>query len=237
MFKFLFLFIAIPLILITVVDFLWIFQNSTVYEITTNPALIKEGLTTIPTGYVITGTLIIILYLFFYFFATAGITSMSVQKKKYKVPEITKVAKASWIKYLGFVIVYIFFLILLFLLFIIPGIIFMVYWTFAVYIFFYEKDGILVSLQKSKQLVKGNWWRTFGYLLLLILIVSIIEIILFTPISITEALIKSGEMTISTTYIVLSSLYELITNFISVLMYSFLILFFKNFYFALKNKK
>jgi hypothetical protein len=235
MFKFLFLFFAIPLIIVTLVDLLWIFQNNAIYELATNPDAIKEGVT-IPIGYIITAIFIALISMFIYFFTMSGITAMSVKKKGYKVPEITKVAKASWLKYAGFVIVTFFFVLLLLLLFIIPGIIFAIYWIFAAYIFFYEKEGILVSLQKSKQLVKGHWWQVFGYVFLICLILVIIQIILYLPITIIESQIKSGSITFSGTYLVFTYLYEQILRFVSILISPFMILFFKNYYFALKSK-
>lgn len=235
MFKFLFLFFAIPLILITIVDFSWIFSNSAAYEIATNPLAIEEGVK-MSSAYIVTGVLLGLFYIFFYFFTTAGITGMSVQKSKYKIAEITRMAKASWLRYLGFFIVTVFFLGLLYALLIIPGIIFTIYWMFAVYIFFYEKEGILVSLKKSKQLVKGHWWKVFGYIILIILIVMVIQIILSLPTTIIQNLINSGSIINSTGYIVFTYLYQRVVGFISILMSAFSILFFKNFYFALKGK-
>lgn len=63
---------------------------------------------------------------------------------------------------------------LLFLLLIIPGVIFMVYWYMASYIFLEHKTSFTASLSKSKEMIKGRWLKTF----LLLLVMGIISIVL-----------------------------------------------------------
>lgn len=59
----------------------------------------------------------------------------------------------------------------LIILLIIPGIIFSVFWSFSAYFLILENKGITESMKESKQLVKGRWWKVFGYSLLFGLIV------------------------------------------------------------------
>jgi hypothetical protein len=57
-------------------------------------------------------------------------------------------------------------LIVLFILLIIPGIIFAIFWSFAYLAFVMDNTGIIESMKKSMAVVKGKWWRTFGFMLL-----------------------------------------------------------------------
>lgn len=66
-----------------------------------------------------------------------------------------------WRLFLTYVI-YIVLLILLFLLLIIPGIIFMVYWYVFSYVVLDTQLSGWSALKKSKEIVTGNWWRTFA---------------------------------------------------------------------------
>lgn len=65
------------------------------------------------------------------------------------------------------------FLIPLFILLIIPGIIFGIYWTFSLYALVIDKTSISGALKKSHDVVRGRWWKVFGYVILLGLIVVI----------------------------------------------------------------
>ncbi len=66
------------------------------------------------------------------------------------------------------------FLVPLYALFLIPGIIFHIYWMFSFYIMVNEKKTVMESLKRSYEIVKGRWWKVFGYIILLYLITGII---------------------------------------------------------------
>ncbi len=126
--------------------------------------------------------------------------------------QIWEKVRGSFWKYIGFSLVSTIFLIGLFILFIIPGVIFSVFWVFGVYVLLNEDKGILESLGESRSLVRGRWWKTFGYLLLALLIYVGASIVLnFLPFA--------GA--------ILSSLF----------INSFAVIFLKNFYLAYKNTK
>lgn len=59
------------------------------------------------------------------------------------------------------------------LLFVIPGIIFMVFYSFALFVFVYDGYRRSAALARSKELVKGNWWAVFGRILLSIIIILV----------------------------------------------------------------
>ncbi len=108
--------------------------------------------------------------------ASLSILSISLKKDKYTFSEALKLGLKNYFGYLLLVIVIWIFLAGLFILLIIPGIIFMVYWTLASYVFINEKKGIIASLKESMRLVKGRWWKTLGYGILIFLIVIAIGI-------------------------------------------------------------
>lgn len=53
----------------------------------------------------------------------------------------------------------------LFLLLIVPGIVFAVYWSFVMAIVALRGMEGMEAIRHSKSLVKGRWWKTFGYLI------------------------------------------------------------------------
>jgi hypothetical protein len=119
----------------------------------------------------------IVIFIFFvvltilYVYVYSSFYGMSAKKKKYNWHELALAGKNSFWRLLGRGLVLFIFIILLSLLLIVPGIIFMVYWIFAVYIWFNEPElGLFDSLRRSKELVRGKWRRTFGYMLLISLI-------------------------------------------------------------------
>jgi uncharacterized membrane protein len=63
-------------------------------------------------------------------------------------------------------VIYIVLLILLFLLLVIPGIIFMVYWYLFAYIVLDQGLSGMAALKKSREMIKGNWWKTFAFVVI-----------------------------------------------------------------------
>lgn len=49
-------------------------------------------------------------------------------------------------------------------------------WLFSTYILMKENKKILESMRTSKEMVKGKWWRIFGYFLLIMLIIIAISV-------------------------------------------------------------
>jgi hypothetical protein len=64
-----------------------------------------------------------------------------------------------------------------FILFIIPGIIFMVWFSVAFFVFIKEGKGGMEALKGSREYVRGKWWRIFGriaFIMLFSLILSLL---------------------------------------------------------------
>ncbi len=54
-------------------------------------------------------------------------------------------------------------------------------WALAVYVAVIENEGAFASLQRSRELVKGNWWRVLGVTFLVGLIVILVQFIFAIP--------------------------------------------------------
>jgi hypothetical protein len=165
-------------------------------------------------------------------YGIAGLIKTSFRKKKFTFSQAVKSIKSRYWAYIGFTIVLMLYLVGLFFLMIIPGIIFMVYWIFSSYVFLGDGKGINESLKESKKVVKGNWWRVVGYVILLILIYILLAIIVGIILSLF-GLVITGDFDPENPNIALS-LVDLLLSFFTT---PFAIYFGKNFYFKLKGKK
>jgi len=97
-----------------------------------------------------------------------------------KLKEIfQEVWKKLWQYILVTILVGFFVMITSFLL-IIPGIIVGVYLTFSSYVFVIEEEKGMNALKRSWNLVKGNWWKVFGRITLLNIIICAIYAILIS---------------------------------------------------------
>lgn len=133
---------------------------------------------------------------------------------------------------IGFWIVAGIFLIGLLILLIIPGIIFAIYWIFAVYIYFMENKGILASLKESRRLVRGKWWRTLGFLILIGIIFWLINFVFSIPINISGflAVISQG-----IPVKILAAIGNILASFGKLVTIPLGFFFFKNFYLDMKK--
>ncbi len=157
--------------------------------------------------------------LFYY----AGMTITPLKKVRFSLHDLIREGKKAYWRYIGFVIVVMLFMAGLFVLLIVPAIIFAVYWILSSYIYLGEKRRIGESLKKSRALIKGNWWRVAGYLVLLVIIGFLFALI-------TSPLTTSPEATDIVSSLV-SLLLTISVDFITALvLVPVFILFFKNLY-------
>ena len=236
-FKFVLVFTGIPALLFLIVQIVWMFLDSSLMEVLRNPMLIYNGLA-LPVGFLIFTGISGLISVLLYIFVGAGVVKASLEKRKFKFKNLVDLGKKFFGKYLAFCIVFGIFIMLLFMLLIIPGVIFLVYWGFAIYIFFSEKVGIMGSLKKSRKIVKGNWWRVFGYGLLLIILVALVSAVFDFPSQLVVSFFGAlaGESYPVWT-IIFSGFWQVLSEIVSMLLGVFMILFFKNFYLDLKGKK
>lgn len=102
---------------------------------------------------------------------------LKLEDKKASCQKAKEILHSRIVKLIGLGIVQTIALAILFILLIIPGIIFSIYWMFAGYFVLFRGKGIFESLKESMNLVKDNWWRSFGYMFIVTLIVIILMII------------------------------------------------------------
>jgi hypothetical protein len=150
-------------------------------------------------------------------------------------------------KYVLLVLVQIIFLFGLALAFVFPAIIFGVYWILAPYILIKENKKVIESLKGSFKLIKHNWWRIFGYSIILgfiLLGISAVFSVLSLPTNIMVSLefIKNAETPFSPAPLTNLSILNAFINKLLSLLSKFVIIpleiiFFKYVYLALINKK
>lgn len=238
-FNFMFVFKGIPIILFTLISIYFIFNDTNVYNLFISE--INYNNPTLPWYYLITSWIFGLIMLLLFLFISGALTSLSLRKTKFSYKELTKEGRSVFSKYLLYNIVYVFFLFLLFLLLIIPGIIFFVYWIFGPYVLFDKKKTISQSLKESRYIVKGRWWKVFGYISLIALIylgIAIIFGIISLPFYIIQFMSTFNGTILSPRFFVFSSIFSAISSFLTELVALPLnILFFKNFYSELKKKR
>mgnify|MGYP003991280427 FL=1 len=235
--KFIFITVGIVLFLTAIWQFYFVLTDESAKIIIENPSLIAQGNVPSPT-WAFGGFILALASIVLTIFMQAGFIRTVVSEKKFANKTMIANAKKHFGKYLGFFIVFMIFMMLLILALIIPAIIFGVFWIFASFIFLEDKGkkGIINSLKKSFQIVKNNWWKTLGYILLLMLIYLVFNFLLrliFTPFFLAIASIfQTSNIAIGLNYF-LSTLNQLIATIIAT---PFSILFFKNFYMARKEE-
>jgi hypothetical protein len=126
-------------------------------------------------------------------------------------------------------------------------------WIFSFYILIAENKRVISSLKSSKELVSGRWWRTFGSVLLFLLIIWGISILFYIPAAIinmalsfgalgSSAISSSGSLASFTpalsNMMMVSTVVSFIFNILSqIIVFPLIILFVKNLYFSRKNSK
>ena len=99
--------------------------------------------------------------------------------------EIFKETKKWFWPYIGLTLLTTLFIIGWTILLIIPGIIFSVLYSFAVYVLFFEDKRGSVAIKRSVQLAKNYWWAIFGRTCFLVLVAWIFMMVLSWPLSFT----------------------------------------------------
>lgn len=125
-------------------------------------------------------------YLFALYFITRAQIAIFLFIKNGFLGEIDKLYKDSknlfW-PYIGLSLLTAILIILWTFLFIIPGIIYSVFYVFAIYVFFCEGKKGMDAIRRSKNLVSGHFWPVFGRILFLLLVTIIFVSIIALPLS------------------------------------------------------
>lgn len=119
----------------------------------------------------------------FYFMIRGYIGSFLLIKKNYegKPLEIFKETKSLAVPYIGLSILTAVLILLWSLLLIIPGIIYSVFYSLAIYVFFFEDKRGMAALRRSKELVKGYFWPVFGRICFLTLVMWVFGMVISIP--------------------------------------------------------
>ena len=123
----------------------------------------------------------IITMVLYFVMAVSLIYMVFLKPEKINVKDSIKGGMNFFWRYIWLSIIMLFLLALLFLLLIVPGIIFLIYWTFASYILIWEDKSAWESMKRSKEIIKGKWWRTFSYMILLGIIIVAISFVFSIP--------------------------------------------------------
>lgn len=103
---------------------------------------------------------------------------LAIQNNGLKVVEAYQQAAPFFLRYIGMSIVMSVLLFIGFLLLIVPGVILSVWFAFSTFVLVLERAGIVESLKKSREYVRGRWWAVFGRIMLLALVMIVLSIVI-----------------------------------------------------------
>lgn len=103
-------------------------------------------------------------------------------------------------------------LIFLFILFIVPGIIWMVYYTFKDQVVALRGIKNKEALDYTKYIVKGNWWRVIGYSL----VITLIPVVIAFPLSLSVSILTNYYAGIEPFEIIINTITDLMLSFTTV---------------------
>lgn len=141
--------------------------------------LLNNLLISVPLGLLIFACFVLALY----FITRSYIGVFLVVKKNYEGDElkIFKETKKYFWSYLWLSILTTVFILLWTLLLIIPGLIFSIFYSLAVYAFFFEGLTGLAAIKRSLSLVKNYWWAVFGRFIVIGIVLFIFTKIISLP--------------------------------------------------------
>ncbi len=236
-FKFMLICIGIPLLIIYLIGVVLILNDSAFLESILNVANQFNGSYS-PMYYTLFSWISVVILLLFSLFVYAGIISSSVKKFRFSLHDLLSNGKISYFRFIFFIIIFSLLTGLLFLFLVLPGIIFFIFWLFGSYIYLDKKEGVISSLGSSFRIVRGVWWKLFGYCVVIGLIIIgtliIKDLILFLPIGVLSSIYGGG--IIPKWVFLIHVLFNLVLTFLMhLVIVPNLILFFKNCYFKLKE--
>ncbi len=119
----------------------------------------------------------------FYFMIRSYVALFLLIKKDYegKPLKIFKETRSLAWSYIGLALLTALLVLLWSLLLIIPGIIFSVFYSLAVYVFFFEDKRGMAAIKRSKELVTGYFWPILGRILFLAVILWVVAMIITAP--------------------------------------------------------
>jgi len=185
-------------------------------------------------GALILGVVALVFSLIFY----SGAIWSTLNLKNLTFDKLYKNGKSNFWRYVLFIILVGIFIFLLLLALVIPAIVFMVFWSVALFVYYHERTGIIDSLGRSFNLVRGRWWKTFGYLVLIMIIMIAIGLVVFIPYFILSVLGLAGTfLTDSLIIYFISQVISILFTLVYAVIGIFFLFFLKNLYLELKESK
>jgi len=127
-------------------------------------------------------SLIIIIISIKYFIRLIGfvgiiyIIKSKIDEKEISTKKAFQKSISKWKEILTTNIILNIFLFGLFVALIIPGIIYSIYWIFAIIIIVFKNKTEIKALDYSKKIVEGKWWKIFFYLIIFTIITGAISV-------------------------------------------------------------
>ncbi len=126
------------------------------------------------------------------------------KKKKIVFSEVLKQATRLWFPVVLTSALMVLLLMPLYVLLIIPGVIFTMFWVFTSQVIILENKRYWKALQRSRDLVRGNWMEVFGRYVLLALILTFIMLVLMGATSLLMEQVKGVQGIVVTIFQVIS---------------------------------
>ncbi|MFX0068749.1 MAG: zinc ribbon domain-containing protein [Promethearchaeota archaeon] len=175
------LYLAIPFILLNIIESLITttmdyFVLPTIPPFPTTPEQIIAWLTQYFPVLLTTGLTLAIIYIFFMIVAGGTIVKFTSDKFLGREADLSDSfghASARFLSLLGSAILFGLAIIVGFILLIIPGILFFVWFLLSSQCVILEDQTAVSSLGRSKHYVEGNWWKTFGVVIVAGIIIGV----------------------------------------------------------------
>ena len=139
-----------------------------------------------PVPFILLGIICFVFVMYFIVRAYMGMFLLVKKNFEGNELEIFKETKKYFWQYLWLGIITTVFVVLWTLLLIIPGIIFSIFYSFAVYAFFFEDLNGMAAIRRSTALVKNYWWPVFGRFIVVGVVIYIFTLVVSIPLLFTS---------------------------------------------------
>ena len=150
--------------------------------------------------------------------------SIKIRKRALTFGEVLSGASKYYINAVILSIILAVALVFLFMLLVIPGIIFLIFWVFSLYVLVLEDTKIIESMKKSMEVVSGRWWNVLFMIVFVLFVMWFINVVLLIALNLFNFFGLFG-----------GSSFLITTNLISMITTLFSSIFLTNYYLALRK--
>jgi hypothetical protein len=126
---------------------------------------------------------------------------------------------------------------LVFLALILAAIWIMINWIFSFFFFVGKSSRFRDSLRESRELIRGRWWKTFGYLILLFLFLAAVGIVVELPFGLVNLVLDMMGNNNYQSKIIINNLSNFVSIIVQVFTFPFSLLYLKNLFFNYSESK